>query len=183
MSLPISGAKVRALMLVADINSTQLAQRSTLSPSTIDRVLNNRAVNYSEFTLQRLANALGCSVYDLYSDETLAAAVADSAASAMTSMVVGAVADAVSVVADDVAPHATPEELARAIPDIAVPTPPALDVAAYFAYIQETHRADLENLQASYDARLSDLTREKRVWCCVSLFLIAVIAVWILLHL
>ena len=98
-------------------------------------------------------------------------------------MVVGAVADAVSVVADDVAPHATPEELARAIPDIAVPTPPALDVAAYFAYIQETHRADLENLQASYDARLSDLTREKRVWCCVSLFLIAVIAVWILLHL
>ena len=183
MSLPISGAKVRALMLAANINSTQLAQRTTLSPSTIDRVLNNRAVNYSEFTLQRIANVLGCSVYDLYSDETLPAAVADSAASTMASVVVGAVADAVSVVADDVAPDATPEELASAIPDITVPTPPALDVAAYFSYIQETHKTELENLQTSYNARIADLTREKRLWCGLTILLIASIIVWTLLHL
>lgn len=183
MSLPISGSKVRELMHTAGLNPTLLSQRTGLSPSTIDRVLNNRASNYSEFTLHQLANALGCSVFDLYTDEAIATGLADSDASAMTNVVVVTVPDAASTSADDASQLATPEVVAQAIQEITSTATPPLDVPAYFTYIQESHKAELENLRASYSDHIAELKREKRLWCVLSVVLIAAFVLWTILHL
>lgn len=187
MALRISSTKVKSRMVEAGINSTHLAQKSSLSPSTIDRILNNRASNYSEYTVQRIANVLGCSVYDLYTDDAIATGIADSAANAVANVVVEAVADAISVVADDVAPEATPEEIAEAMPKINVTQPPAFDISAYFTYMQDTHKAEIEMLEkvhaaenAERDKHLEDVRRDKNVWRCVALILGAVICFWLL---
>ena len=58
MPLRLSGKKVKDRMLALNITPAELTKRSGLSPSTIDRIANDRANSYSNYTVKRLADAL-----------------------------------------------------------------------------------------------------------------------------
>ena len=164
MPTRISGQKVRSIMLSNNVTPSQLASTSELSPSTIDRILNDRASNYSNYTVQRLATALHCSPFDLFTEQAINTTLADSAATAVAEVVAEAVTEAVSVVVDEVAPHVSPEQVAEAVPNMSVNAPPVLDISSYFAYIQQSHRDELESLAKARDNHLADLRRERDVW-------------------
>ena len=66
--------------------------------------------------------------------------------------VAAAVMDAVRGVTDSVAPEATAEEVAEAVPEIQVVTPPALDIPSYIDYIKESTAAQVKSLEKSRDA-------------------------------
>lgn len=168
----LSGKKVCALMVEKGFNSARLSTATGLSPSTIDRVRNNRATNYNDDTVLLIADALGCSPFDLCDDTTVAAAFVDAAPRAVENAIVEAVAEAVSVVVEKVAPDASAQAVAQNVPAIPISLPPALDVSAYFAYIQEQHKSEIAQLRHAQQDSLDDLRREISTWRSVALVLI-----------
>lgn len=168
----LSGQKVRTRMREKGLSSARLNSISGLSPSTIDRILNDRASTYNDDTVRRIADALGCSPFDLYDDTTVAAALADAAPRAVESAIAEAVAEAVTVVVEEVAPEASAKSVADTVPAIPVALPPALDVSAYFAYIQEQHKSEVAQLRHAQQDSLDDLRREISTWRSVALVLI-----------
>lgn len=162
----LSVPKIKARMNVLGLSASRLGQKSQLSDSTIDRILHGRANNYSDFTVQRLSAALECSAFDLFDDDALATTVAH----AIEDVVAEAVAEAVTVVMDETAPDVSAQSVAEAVPNIPVQLPGALDVPAYFSYIQDQHKAEL----AAYEQLKADMVRERNAWRVLSFVLIAV---------
>ena len=113
-----SAAKVRAKMMEAGITAGKLSALTTLSPSTINRVLNDKAYHSNDYTLQRLADVLHCSPYDLLRDEIVEEAVREEAANTVADVVAEAVMEAVTVVTDEVAPDVDPERNASRIAEL-----------------------------------------------------------------
>ena len=173
----LSGKKVRAKMLALNITPAQLGYKSSLSPSTIDRIINERATSYNDYTVQRIADALGCSALELYSEEILETTIANASTQMVEDVVVKAVAEAVAVVVEDVSPETTVEDVAKTIPEIAATVPTALDVSRYFAYIQEEHRREVEELKELHKEHLNDVRREKNAWRMCALTASALLAV------
>lgn len=157
----LSVPKIKSKMQSLGLSASRLVVKSQLSESTIDRILHGRATNYSDFTVQRLASALECPVLELFDDESTSAALSASVARAVEEVVVEAVAEAVTVVVEDVAPEAAPQAVAAAVPNVPLSVPSALDVSAYFAYIQEQHKAEVDGLHAVHARHLSDLRAER----------------------
>ena len=176
----LSGKKVRNKMLSLNITPAQLALKSSLSPSTIDRIINDRATKYNDYTIQRIADSLGCSVFDLFDEEIVESALADASSQMVEEMVVKAVAEAVTVVVEEVAPETTIQGVAESMPNISTPVPPALDVSRYFTYIQEEHRREVEELQEMHREHLQDLRREKSAWRLLAIIANSLLAIGIL---
>ena len=172
MPLRLDGSKVHTHMIAAGLTPTTLAEISKISPSTIDRVLHNRAKHYSDFTVHSIARAVNCQPVDLYTDEALDTAITAAAAVVVESVVVERVAEAVTVVADALAPDAPAQTVAHAVPDMAVPMPAPLDLSAYFAYMQEQHKQALDQLTASHADALAAARRDAKTWRTVTLSLL-----------
>ena len=162
----LSVPKIKARMNALNLNASLLVTKSQLSESTIDRILHDRANNYSDFTVQRLAYALECSPFDLFDDNAIAVTVAR----AVEGVVAEAVAEAVTVVMDETAPDVSAQHVAESVPNIPVQLPGALDVPSYFSYIQDQHKAEI----AAFEKLTSDLTGERNAWRLLSLLLIVV---------
>lgn len=179
----LSGKKVRAKMLALNITPAQLGYKSSLSPSTIDRIIHERADSYNDYTVQRIADALGCSALELYAEEIVEAAIADASTQMVEDVVVKAVAEAVAVVVEEVSPETTLEGVAKTIPEISAPVPPALDVSRYFSYIQEEHRREVEELKELHKEHLNDVRREKNAWriCALTASALLAVGVFVLL--
>lgn len=149
---------IRSRMMDLGIRSlSSLSTKSGVSPATIDRIMHHRSGNCNSQTVQMIADALKCSPFDLYTEEALTEGTALAAASAVADAVAEAVNEAVNAVVSEVAPDAPPQEVASAIPEIDVPPPPALDLAAYFEYLKTVHAQELSELHASYKRHLTVL--------------------------
>jgi transcriptional regulator with XRE-family HTH domain len=177
MPARISGKKARARMREIGLSPARLGSASGLSPSTIDRILNDRASTYNDDTVRRVADALQCSPFDLYDDTTVTAALAEAAPRAVENAIVEAVAEAVTVVAEELAPETPVQSVAESVPAIPVSLPPALDVAAYFAYIQEQHKNEVEQLTALHRDAITSARREAGVWRTVALVLLGLLCI------
>ena len=171
----LSGKKVQARMLVKNITPSQLSLRSTLSPSTIDRIIHDRATNYNNFTVQRIADALECSPFELFDEEAVGAAISDAVSHAVENVVVEAVAEAVTVVVEEVAPQTSEQTIAETVPNISTSVPPVLDVPAYFGYIQEEHKREIEELKQEHESHLSDIRKEAAAWRKTATILMGII--------
>ena len=176
MPLRLDGSKVRAYMDAAGLTPTTLAEISKISPSTIDRVLHNRAKHYSDFTVHSIARAVKCQPVDLYTDEALDNAITSAAAVAVEAVVAESVAEAVTVVADAIAPDTPAQAVAQAVPQMTVPMPAPLDLPAYFAYMQDQHRQAMEQLTASHTDALKAARKELSAWRTVALCLLAALS-------
>lgn len=172
----LSATKIRAKMKAQNISPTAMARLTSLSPSTVDRVINGRATGYNDHTAERFANALGCTVFEILDDEYVAPAITTTIASSFETGIVGAVTEAVTVVVDDVAPKTPSGNVAETIPDMTVHLPQALDVAAYFTTIQEDHKSEIERIKEAHKEHLNDIRKEKNAWRMVALVSIAVTA-------
>lgn len=173
----LSGTKILAIMKAEGITTTEMIRRTALSQSTVDKVLHNRATGYSDYTAQAFANALGRTVMDIVDDEYVAPVISSAVSSSFETAIAGAVAEALTVVVDDVSPRTPSESAAQAVPDMTVHLPPALDVAQYVKTIQEEHQRTVDELKASHREHLADIRREKNVWRMVALAACALIAV------
>lgn len=172
-----SGEKLRQQMVNAKMTTSKLIQKSGVSESTIRRILADKEYKTNDTTLQLLADALGCSPFDLLREDAISDAVRVEADLAVSGIVAEAVMDAVTVVTDSVAPEATAEEVAEAVPEIQVVTPPALDIPSYIDYIKESTAAQVKSLEKSRDAwRMTS--------CVLSLVILALIGyfLWEVLH-
>lgn len=185
MPARLSGTKVRTIMTSINITPSILSDRSGLSLSTIDRIINDRASNYSDFTVQKLSAALGCSPFDLFSEQAINSTITETAVTAVAEVVAEAVSSAVTVVVDEVAPHVSPEVVAESIPNMSVCAPPALDISAYFAYIQQSHKDEIEGMKEEYRSHIKDLASERNAWRTTALTLgafIVCLAIWLVTH-
>lgn len=176
----LSGTKILAIMKVEGITQTELIRRSTLSPSTVEKVVHNRATRYSDYTAQCIADALGRTVMDIVDDEYVAPVINSAVSASIETAIVGAVAEAVNVVVDDVSPRTPPESAAQAVPDMTVHLPPALDVAKYVDHLQTDHQRELAEIKAAHQEHLNDIRREKNAWRMVALSACGLIAVGML---
>lgn len=172
-----SGAKLRAQMDKARLTSAQLADKSGVSTSTISRILNDRAPNTNAFTLYALCDALGCSQYDLLSDDIMETAIREETDHAIANVVAEAVAEAVTVVNDETSPQVTPEQLAGAIPALPVSTPPVLDIASYVDYIKTSTASQVDAIRESRDT-----WRRTSVILFILLCLAVCYFIWEILH-
>lgn len=182
----LSGQRVRAKMQAAGLTQAQLCAITDLSPATIDRIVNDRGNSYNNYTVQRLADGLGCQAFELFTEDAVACEISEQTNHIVADVVAEAVAEAVTAEAGDVAPQATPEQVAEAVPNIPVSTPPVLDVSSYFAYIQSNHHREMEALEKAHaaenaerDKHLADIRREKNAWRAIAVSLIAIICLWL----
>ena len=176
----LSGTKILAIMKVEGITQTELIRRSTLSPSTVEKVVHNRATRYSDYTAQCIADALGRTVMDIVDDEYVAPIISSAVSSSFETAIAGAVAEALTVVVDDVSPRTPSESVAQTVPDMTVHLPPALDVSQYVKTIQEEHQRTVEELKAAHQEHINDIRREKNAWRMVALSACALIAIGML---
>lgn len=142
--------KIRAKMNEILMTPAQLAEASTLSTSTLNRILNEKNYRTSDATINLLAKALGCSPFDLLKDEAIGNMIHQEAEQAVTGVVAEAVAEALTVVVDELAPvveEHSQQEIADAVPQMEVTTPPVLDVAAYVDYIRKSSEEKVELIQ------------------------------------
>lgn len=146
-----SGEKLRQQMAAAKMTTTKLIQQSGVSESTIRRILANAEYKTNDSTLQLLAEALQCSPFDLLRDEAITDVVKVEANLAVSEVVAEAVMDAVTVVTDSIAPDASQETIANAVPEMQVTPPPALDIPSYIKYIEASTSAHVEALRESRD--------------------------------
>lgn len=158
----LSVPKIKERMQLLGLNTAKLVVKSQLSESTVDRILHGRANNYSDFTVQRLALALECPVLELLDDESTSAALTAFTARTVEGVVAESIAENVTVVVENVAPDVSPEAVAKSVPNTPVSVPSAMDVSAYFSYIQERHKAELASMVAAHDQHVSDLRAERR---------------------
>ena len=153
-----SGAKVRAKMAKAGMTAGKLVALTTLSESTINRILNDKTVYTSDYSLQRIADVLQCSPYDLLRDEVVEEAIKEASTLAVKEVVAEAVMEAVTAVTDEVAPDAEPDRVAEAVPPLPISPPPVLDVSTYLEYIKETT-----------EARIAELNRSRNTWRAIAI--------------
>ena len=171
----LSADKIKARMTALGIGRVQLIDRTGLSESTVDRALHNRATNYSDFTVNRFAIALECPVLELLDDESTSAALTEFTARTVEGVVAESVAENVTVVVENVAPDVPPEVVAESVPNTPVSVPSAMDVSAYFSYIQERHKSEIASMVAAHDQHVSDLRAERRslrIACAMLSFLL-----------
>ena len=153
-----SGAKVRAKMAKAGMTAGKLVALTTLSESTINRILNDKTVYTSDYSLQRIADVLQCSPYDLLRDEVVEEAIKEASTLAVKEVVAEAVMEAVTAVTDEVAPDVEPDRVAEAVPPLPISPPPVLDVSTYLEYIKETT-----------EARIAELNRSRNTWRAIAI--------------
>lgn len=177
MPARLSATKIRAKMQTKNISPSVLTQRSTLSESTVGRIINGHATSCSDHTAACIANALDCTIMEILDDEYIAPVIANTVATSVETALVEAVAGAVSVIVDDVAPKTPAASVADTMPDMRVHLPPALDVAAYFTYIQNEHNREMEELRELHREHMNDIRIEKNVWRSIALSAIAIIVV------
>lgn len=144
-----SGEKVRRQMAHAGLSTTKLIKLSGVSESTIRRILADKEYTTSDYTLQHIAEALQCSPFDLLRDEAISETIKTEADFTLSGVVAAAVMEAVTVVTDNVAPDATPEVVAEAVPPMQVSPPPALDIPTYLDYIKQSSEGHIESLKQS----------------------------------
>lgn len=166
-----SPVKLRALMNEALMTTGQLADASTVSTTTINRILNDTAYRTSDTTVNLLAKALGCSPFDILHEDAVDAMVRTEAEHAVSGVVAEAVAEAITVVVDELAPEDTPQQVADAVPPIQASVPPVLDVASYIQYIKDSCEARVKEALG----RLDDMRKARNLWRIVAL--LAVVAV------
>lgn len=176
----LSATKIRAKMQTKHISPSAMVPLTTLSASTVDRVINGRATGYNDHTAQCFANALGCTVMEILDDEYVTPVINSAVSASIETAIVGAVAEAVNVVVDDVSPRTPPESAAQAVPDMTVHLPPALDVAKYVDHLQTDHQRELAEIKAAHQEHLNDIRREKNAWRMVALSACGLIAVGML---
>lgn len=128
-----------------------------MSESTFGRIFKKgEQHNFTQQTIDIIADGLGVSPFELYKKEAIDEGVAVATAEAVAEAVVEAVTEAVTAVVSDVAPAATPQEAAAAIPnEIPVTPPPALDLVAYFDYLKTSHETEIKTLTTAYEDRIS----------------------------
>ena len=173
----LSATKIRAKMQQSCISPSSMVNRTGLSASTIDRVINGRATGYNDHTAQCFANALGCTVMEILDDEYVTPVINSAVSASVETAIVGAVAEAVTVVVDDVSPRTPTESVAQTVPDMTVHLPPALDVAKYVDHLQADHQREISEMKVAHQEHLADIRREKNVWRMVALAACALIAV------
>ena len=145
-----SGEKVRRQMTRLGLTTSQLMAKSGLSESTIRRILANREEHAtSDYTVQHLADALQCSPYDILRDDAIVDVVKTDSEFTVAEVLAEAVMEAVTVVTDNVAPDASPEDIAKVVPPLQVTPPPTLDVPSYFDYIKRTTDDHIQSLKKS----------------------------------
>lgn len=165
----LSVPKIKSRMQSLGLSASRLQGKSQLSESTIDRILHGRANNYSDFTVQRLADALECPALELYDDESTSAALTAFTTHAVEGVVVESIAENVTAVMETVAPDVPAEVVAESVPNTPVSIPSALDVSEYFKYIQEQHKAEKEAMTAAYEKHMADLRRDRATWICIAI--------------
>ena len=173
----LSIPKVKSKMQSLGLNTAKLVVKSQLSESTIDRILHGRATNYSEFTLQRLASALECSVLELLDDESTSAALTAFSTHSVENVVAVAAAENVTAVVEAVAPDVPAEVVAESMPTTPVAIPSALDVAAYFEQIKEQRASEVAGLQD----HIQELRTERDIWrwlCLILGMLLMAVLLW-----
>lgn len=181
MPVRVSGQKVREKMMSLNITTADLIKKTGLSVSTIDRITNDRATSYSAYTIKKLADALHCEPFEIFTEEAVKAAINEALSQAVENVVAEAVVEAVTVVTDEVAPEAPAETVAEAVPPISVTVPPALDIPAYIDHIIAEHKQEIENITKSHDNHIADLRREKHAWQGIAGVLAAAVVVCALL--
>lgn len=186
-----SADKIRTLMTARLLTASQLADAAGVSHSTIARILNGNEHRTSDSTLNLLAQALGCSPFDLLPDEAVNDIVRTETESAVVGVVAEAVAEALTVVVDGLdtaASQPTPQDIAKAVPAMEVTAPPVLDIQAYINYIRQT--CD-EKVALARD-ELSAVRRSRTRWIIfaisvivfvlVTIIILATFVVWEILH-
>lgn len=173
----LSATKIRAKMQQNCISPSSMVTRTGLSASTIDRVINGRATGYNDHTAQCFANALGCTVMEILDDEYVTPVINSAACATMETAIVGAVAEALTVVVDEVSPRTPSESVAQTVPNMTVHLPKELDIAQYVKTIQDSHQHEIAEMKAAHQEHLADIRREKNVWRMVALAACALIAV------
>lgn len=164
MPARVSGKKVREKMLAMDATPADLVKKTGLSVSTVDRILNDRATSYSTYTIKKLADALHCEPFEIFTEEAVKAAINESLAQAVENVVAEAVTEAVTVVIDEVAPETSPNTVAETVPPITVNVPPVLDIPVYIDHIVAEHAKEIATLLSAHREHLADLRKEKRAW-------------------
>ena len=170
----VSIPKLKEKMHLKDFNASRLAQESRLSDSTIDRILHNRADHYSDYTLNRLATALGCTVLELLDDESASASLTAFSSHSVEAIVAEAAAENVTAVMEAVAPDVPFEVVAENMPVTPVAVPSAMDVAVYFDQLKEQHIAEVAGLQD----HIRELRAERSIWrwLCLALSVLLIAA-------
>lgn len=166
-------SKIRMLMNDRLMTPAQLSESSGLSSSTINRILHEKDYRTSDATLNLISRALNCSPFDLLRQDAIDSMIHTETEHAVTDVVVEAVTEAITVVADELTPAQdapAPQAIAQAVPPLEVNVPPVLDVAAYIDYIRT---ATDEKVQAVND-RLSDMRKARNLWrgCTLALLIV-----------
>ena len=169
MPARLSSVKIYRLMEILGLNTAKLISRSTLSESTINRILKGKATNHNNYTVSCICKALNCTLADIAEDDVIEAAINASVAHAVENVVADAIAEAVTVVMEETAPDVPSQSVAEAVPNIPVQPPDALDVPSYFNHIKDQHAAEI----AAYTSCIEELRRERNVWRTLSLLMIA----------
>lgn len=163
-----SAAKIRALMHEQLMTAVQLADKAGISPSTLTRIFGDPDYRTSDQTVNLLAKALNCSPFDLLQDAAVDAMIRAENEQAVSEVVTEAVAEALTVVVDELAPGDTPEQIADAVPHIQAAVPPVLDVASYIEHIKATCEARVQEVIA----RLNDMRKARNTWRVLALIAI-----------
>lgn len=155
-----SAEKLRALMTDRLMTSAQLADKAGISASTMTRILNDKEYRTSDTTLNLLAKALDCSPFDLLQDSAVDAIIRNETEQAVADVVTEAVAEALTVVVDELAPGDTPQQIADAVPQMQASVPPVLDAASYIQHIKDSCEARVREVLA----RLNDMRKARNLW-------------------
>lgn len=128
-----------------------------MSESTFGRIFKKgEQHNFTQQTIDIIADGLGVSPFELYKKEAIDEGVAAATAEEMAGAVVEAVTEAVTAVVADVAPEATPQEVAAAVPNkIPVNTNLPFDLVAYFDYLKTSHESEIKTLTTAYEDRIA----------------------------
>lgn len=121
------GDKVKQKMKDAGLTMRGLIDNSTLSESTVRRILSDKEYTTSDVSLDLLAQALKCSPYDLLMDEEIEAMVQAETEQAVATVV----------------------EEAEGEPGKPYALPAALNIASYVGYIRQTTNALVDALTHS----------------------------------
>jgi DNA-binding Xre family transcriptional regulator len=166
-------------MAEARLTASQLADKAGISDSTMNRILHEKGYKTSDSTLTLLAWALNCSPFDLLRDDSIGEMIQKETESAVTGIVAEAVAEAITVVVDELSPTTdtpTPERIADSVPHMQVNAPPVLDVAAYVDHIKQTCEEKITAVMTRFD----DMRKSRNFWRVFAIIMIVfiVISIW-----
>lgn len=183
MPVRLDGKKIAALMAERGLTNEDIVKMTSLSPSTVDRVKNNRAERYSDHTVHQFAKALNCKPFELYKEEILKEAIGTSANQLVEDIVAQAVTEAVTVVVEEVAPETPVKSVVASVPDMTVNLPQALDIPTYIDHIIAEHEKEIETLVSTHSEYIKELRKEKRAWQIITAVLAIAVFVCTFFHL